>query len=44
VHGGGTIAHLRDAVFMGLPLGGQNHSNSSNPAAIQEVNVQREGP
>jgi carboxypeptidase family protein len=43
VHGGGTIVQLRDGIFVGLPLGGQNHSNSNNPAAVQEVNLQING-
>jgi hypothetical protein len=29
IHGGGTMVQLRDGLFLGLPLGGQNHSMSA---------------
>ena len=43
VHGGGIIVQLRDGLFVGSPLGGQNQDSSNIPAAIQEVSVQING-
>jgi hypothetical protein len=44
VHGGGTLVQLRDGLFLGLPIGGQNHSMSSPPpSATQETSIQVNG-